>query len=92
MSGRCVARLEDETGSVALAMSPDHRWLYAGHPRHGRVGIIEVSSLQQRGTLATGGHPAQIAFDGAGHALIANAAGWLDILPVGGLELAPRGV
>jgi len=91
-SGRCVARLEDETGSVALAMSPDHRWLYAGHPRHGRVGVIEVSSLQQRGTLATGGRPAQIAFDGAGHALIANAAGWLDILPVGGLELAPRGV
>jgi len=86
-SGKCVARLEEETGSVALAMSPDHRLLYTGHPRHGSVGIIEVSSLKRRGTLATGGRPAQIAFDGAGHVLLANEAGWLDILPVGGLDL-----
>src|SRR5258706_447891 len=90
-SGKCVARLEDEAGSVALAMSPDHRLLYAGHPRHGRVGVVDVSSLKHRGTLATGGRPAQIAFDGAGNALVVNEAGWLDILPVGGLELANRG-
>jgi len=90
-SGKSVARVEDEAGSVALAMSPDHRLLYAGHPRHGKVGVIEVPSLRRRGTLATGGRPAQIAFDGA-RALLANEAGWLDILPVGGLELPPRGV
>ena len=90
-SGKIVARLEDEAGSVALAMSPDQRLLYAGHPRHGTVGVIEIASLKRRGTLVTGGRPAQIAFDGA-HALLANEAGWLDILPVGGLELPPLGV
>src|SRR5712691_958011 len=82
-SGKCVARLENETGAVALAMSPDQRFLYTGHPRHGKVGVIELASLRQRGMLETGGRPAQIAFDGAGHVVLANEAGWLDILPVG---------
>ena len=82
-SGKCVARLAPETGSVALAMSPDQRFLYTGHPRHGKVGVIELASLRQRGMLETGGRPAQIAFDGAGQVILVNEAGWLDILPVG---------
>src|SRR5439155_936133 len=80
---KCVARLAPETGSVALAMSPDQRFLYTGHPRHGKVGVIELASLRQRGMLETGGRPAQIAFDGAGQVILVNEAGWLDILPVG---------
>ncbi len=88
-NGKCVARLECERGSVALAMSPDHRFLYAGHPRQGRVGVIELPSGKQRGTLETGGRPAQIAFDGNGRVILANEAGWLDVLPIGGLHLAP---
>jgi len=89
-SGKCVARLEDETGSVALAMSPDQRFLYTGLARHGKVGVIEVSTLKKRGMLETGGRPAQVAFDGAGHVLLVNEAGWLDILPIGVLEIAGR--
>lgn len=87
-TGKCIARLEDATGSVALATSPDHRFLYTGHPRLGKFGVIEVSSLKHRGMLETGGRPAQIAFDGAGHVILVNEAGWLDILRVGALELA----
>src|SRR2546427_593237 len=28
------------------AMSPDHRFLYAGHPRQGRVGVIEKAVIR----------------------------------------------
>jgi len=87
-NGKCVARLAGESGSVALAMSPDQRFLYTGHPRQGRVGVIELPSLRQRGTLETGGRPAQIAFDGYGRVILVNEAGWLDILPIGSLKLA----
>ena len=82
-SGKCMARLEHATGAVALAMSPDHRFLYSGHPRQRKVGVIELASLTQQGMLKTGGRPAQIAFDGAGQVILVNEAGWLDILPVG---------
>jgi len=82
-SGKCMARLEHETGAVALAMSPDNRFLYTGHPRERTVGVIELASLSQRGVLEPGGRPAQIAFDGAGHVILVNEAGWIDILPVG---------
>jgi hypothetical protein len=88
-NGKCVGRLDGESGSVALAMSPDQRFLYTGHPRQGRVGMIEVPSLRHRGMLVTGGRPAQIAFDGYGRVILANEAGWLDILPIGSLKLAP---
>jgi DNA-binding beta-propeller fold protein YncE len=87
-NGQRVASLANETGAVALALSPDHCFLYAAHVRAGTVGMIELASLSRRGTLVTGGRPAQIAFDGAGHAIISNEAGWLDIVPVGDLRVA----
>jgi YVTN family beta-propeller protein len=85
-SGKSVARLDAESGGVALALSPDHRFLYVAFVRAGRVGMIELSSLRRTGTIETGGRPGQIAFDGAGRVIITNEAGWLDILPVGGLR------
>jgi len=87
-SGKRIASIESETGAVALALSPDGRFLYAGHPRAGSVGVIELSSLTRRGVLETGGRPGQIAFDGAGHVIISNEAGWLDALPIGDLRVA----
>jgi DNA-binding beta-propeller fold protein YncE len=87
-TGKLVARIEPERGAVGLALSPDHRLLYTAHTRDGRVGVIDVSSLTQRGTLLTGGRPGQIAFDRSGHVLITNEAGWVDILPLGRLEVA----
>jgi DNA-binding beta-propeller fold protein YncE len=87
-NGKCVERIKCDSGSVALAMSPDQRFLYAGYPRRGRVGLIALASLEPRGMLETGGRPGQLAFDGNGRVILVNEAGWLDIVPVGRLELA----
>jgi|SRR5438105_5824411 len=87
-TGKRIGRVGGEKGAVALALSPDHRFLYTGHAREGKVGVIERCSLSQRGTLHTGGRPGQIAFDGNGRVIVANEGGWLDILPLGGLQLA----
>jgi hypothetical protein len=87
-NGKCVVRIRCDSGSVALAMSPDQRFLYAGYPRRGRVGLIGLPSLEQQGMLETGGRPGQIAFDGNGRVILVNEAGWLDLVPVGRLELA----
>ena len=87
-SGRRMATLDEERGAVALALSPDGRLLYAAHAREGTVGLIDAASLTHQGVLATGGRPGQIGFDGAGHAVITNEAGWIDILPLGTLEVA----
>jgi DNA-binding beta-propeller fold protein YncE len=77
-----------ERGAVALALSPDQRLLYTGHSREGKVGVIDVPSLTPVGELVTGGRPGQIAFDGAGHVIITNEAGWIDMLPLGRTEVA----
>lgn len=87
-SGKRVARVGEERGAVALALSPDQRLLYTGHAREGKVGVIDASSLSQHGELVTGGRPGQIGFDGAGHVIITNEAGWIDILPLGKLDVA----
>ena len=87
-NGKCVERIKCDSGSVAIAMSPDQRFLYAGYPRRGRVGLIALPSLEPRGMLETGGRPGQLAFDRNGRVILVNEAGWLDIVPVGRLELA----
>jgi len=87
-SGRCVGKVDDERGAVALALSPDAKLLYTAHAREGTVGVIDATSLTHQGVLVTGGRPGQIGFDGAGHAIITNEAGWIDILPLGTLEVA----
>ena len=85
-SGKRVARVEAERAAVALAVSPDHRLLYTGHPREGQVGIVDLPSLTVRGRLVTGGRPGQIAFDGS-RAVITNEAGWIDFLPAGTMDV-----
>ncbi len=87
-NGKRLATLENERGAVALALSPDERFLYTGMVHAGKVGIIERASLTRCGTLETGGRPGQIAFDAAGRVIVSNEAGWIDILPVGQLTPA----
>ena len=90
-SGKRITSLDGVAGAVELAMTPDHRFLYAGHPHAGRVSVIELPSLKSHGAIQTGGRPGLMAFDRWGRVLIANQAGWLDILPVGGLRVAAPG-
>jgi DNA-binding beta-propeller fold protein YncE len=87
-SGKCVARVEQARGAVSLAASPNHRLLYAAHPREGRVSVIDIPSLTPRGTLATGGRPGQTVFDHRARAIITNEGGWVDLLPIGELRVA----
>lgn len=86
--GKRVAMVENESGAVALTLSPDHRFLYTGHAREGIVGVIELPSLTHRGMLVTGGRPGQIGFDDSGRVIISNEAGWIDLLPLGELRVA----
>lgn len=83
-SGKRIGSLELEGGAVGLSLSPDHRVLYAGLVRAGKVAAIDADSLTLRSMIDTGGRPRQIAFDGRGNTIVANEAGWVDILPSDG--------
>ena len=89
-SGRPIARLDSESGAVALALSADQRFLYTGLVHAGNVGIVDVAILSRHGVLETGGRPGQIAFDGAsrGRVIVPNEAGWVDLFPVDTFSLA----
>ncbi|HWC74716.1 MAG TPA: YncE family protein [Gemmatimonadales bacterium] len=83
-TGRRTCTLALEGGAVSLAQSPDRRTLYAGLVHSGKIAAIDIASLSVRTMIETGGRPRQIAFDGAGKIVIANEAGWVDILPPDG--------
>ena len=83
-SGKRIATLELAGGVVGLAMSPDYLVLYAGLVHVGKVAAIDVGSLTLRAMFDTGGRPRQIAFDSTGKVIVANEAGWIDILPPDG--------
>jgi DNA-binding beta-propeller fold protein YncE len=84
VSGRRVGTLALDGGPVALALSPDARMLYTGLVHGGKVAAIDARSLTLRSMIDTGGHPRQIAFDGARKIIVANEAGWVDIFPSDG--------
>jgi YVTN family beta-propeller protein len=88
-NGTRIATLAFESGPVSLALSPDRRFLYAGLLHSGKVAAIDTHSLSVIDVVHTGGRPRQIAFDNAGGVIVANEAGWLDVLPCGGRRL-PR--
>lgn len=80
-TGKCIKRLELESGAVSLARSPDDRLLYAGLVHAGKVAAIDLTSHTLRAVLNTGGRPREIAF-GPGHVIVANESGWIDLLPM----------
>jgi DNA-binding beta-propeller fold protein YncE len=66
---------------VHLALSPDEAVLYASLLFDGRVVEIDRERLCLTRSLPTGGKPRRIAFDRTGRsALIANEAGWIDLV------------
>jgi len=71
-------------GGVSLALSPDEREVYVGLVNGGSVAVVDRASLKLRSTLPTGGRPRGMAFDRSGRVVvIANEAGWVDVLPAG---------
>jgi YVTN family beta-propeller protein len=67
--------------AFGLALSPDQAQLYVGLFHAGQVTILDTRCLRAIGALETGGRPRRIAFDPSGStALVANEAGWVDII------------
>jgi len=80
-SGRQVDRAQFGTAAVSLALSPDEAVLYVGLLFAGRVVQLDRPTLRVLARLETGGKPRRIAFDATGRsALIANEAGWVDLV------------
>lgn len=81
-TGSRVATLELD-GACELALSSDHRVLYLGLVHAGQVKAIDCFNRRVLGTVASGGRPRGIACDRhSGVVVIANEAGWVDLLPL----------
>jgi streptogramin lyase len=64
-----------------IAVTPDQSLIYASLRTAGQVAMIDAHTLVCTGHLETGGLPRHIAFDRLGEiALIANEAGWVDLV------------
>lgn len=67
--------------AFGLALSPDGAVLYVGLIRNGAVAVVRRATHRVIKTLVTGGDPRRIAFTADGrHAVIANLAGWVDVV------------
>jgi YVTN family beta-propeller protein len=68
-------------GGEGLALSGDGTKLYVGLVFNGKVQIINRVGRTVLQTISTGGTPREIAADAArSHMLVANEAGWVDII------------
>jgi YVTN family beta-propeller protein len=70
--------------AIGLTLSPDEQEIYVALVSSGAVAVLDRASLKLRATLPTGGRPRGMAFDQSGRVLvIANEAGWVDVVPAG---------
>ncbi len=79
-SGNRSARVQFGTAALGLAVSADQADLVVGLLHAGRVLVIDRESLAIRATLPTGGKPRLLAAQAKGLVLVANEAGWVDVL------------
>lgn len=76
-----IVRRTLETPVNEIAITPDQQVVYASQRAAGRVAMLDAHTLACVGTLETGGLPRHIAFDGVGSlAIVANEAGWVDLV------------
>ncbi len=93
LSTGCVARVPLGSAAFAVALSPDEAVVYVGLRVAGRVVQIDRPTLRVLSCLETAGRPRRIAFEPTGRcALIANEAGWVDLVGYNSTTLgrAPR--
>ncbi len=80
-SGRRAATVQLGTGALGLGVSADQTHLFVGLLNAGRVLVLQRNGLIERASIATGGRPRMIAAHPNGDAvLVANEAGWVDLL------------
>jgi YVTN family beta-propeller protein len=75
------AQIELGAAAFGLGLSPDEAVLYVTLLDAGKVAVIDRRTLRVNVILATGGRPRRVAFDVSGCvALVANEAGWVDLV------------
>jgi len=79
-SGGRSARVQFGTAALGLAVSADQADLVVGLLHAGQVLVIDRETLAIRATLPTGGKPRLMAAQATGLVLVANEAGWVDVL------------
>ena len=80
-SGRREHTIPLGASPFGLALSPDQARLYVGLFDAGRLCILDARSLRVVAALDLGGRPRRMAIDPSGATLlIANEAGWVDII------------
>jgi len=79
-SGKSQRRML-HTPADEVGLTPDQSVVYVSLRPAGQVALLDAQTLKPVGTLETGGLPRHIAFDNLGTvAIIANEAGWVDLV------------
>ncbi|HWC74717.1 MAG TPA: cytochrome D1 domain-containing protein [Gemmatimonadales bacterium] len=87
-SGRRSRRVDFATAAMGVALTVDDRYVVVGLMNAGRLVVLERDGLVERANILTGGKPRLIAAlpgvsgagNGDGGLLVANEAGWVDLL------------
>jgi len=80
--GRLLRTVEFDRRPVHMAVSPDEQTIYVSQVEGGAVAVVDRASFTVR-FLPTGGRPRGMVLGQGGKLLIvANEAGWVDLLPV----------
>jgi DNA-binding beta-propeller fold protein YncE len=80
-SGRRTAAVDFGTPALAVALSPDERYVFVSLMTAGRVVVLQRQGLVERAAIHTGGRPRHLVADQRGDALlVANEDGWVDLL------------
>jgi YVTN family beta-propeller protein len=82
VSGAVIGAIGLPGGAFGLALAPDGTTLYATLIHSGRVAVINRVTRAVLRILPVGGAPRRLGFDPAsGHAVVANEAGFVDVVP-----------
>ena len=80
-SGERTARVPTAGGGFGIALSPDEAHVYVSLSNAGKVDVVNLAARRVTISLDVGGTPRRIAFDHHGrNAIVANEAGWVDLV------------